>query len=390
LATNMAGRGVDIILGGNPPDQELSKSVREAGGLHVIGTERHESRRIDNQLRGRAGRQGDPGSSQFFVSLDDDLMRIFATPRIKGMLDKLGLPEDMPIENGMVTKAIESAQSKVEGHHFDIRKHLLDYDDVLNKHREAVYRRRNAILNAVDEEPLILEMVDREIERIVQGHTAAEDRKTWDIKAIVENILTIFPLPSDVESRLQSCLKPGSGDKFGDAEIRTEMIECLSKIAREAREGLKARFADPVMLPKIERGILLRAIDTLWVEHLDSMDHLRAGIGLRGYGQRDPLIEYKREAFRMFNSLLAMIDRQVVYSVYKIGFAAQAQEAQSMLSRRGLTVSAPAKTSDELRSGEGEGDAKSAATSIESADKIGRNDPCHCGSGKKFKKCHGA
>jgi len=390
LATNMAGRGVDIILGGNPPEPAMSEKVRAAGGLHVIGTERHESRRIDNQLRGRAGRQGDPGSSQFFVSLDDDLMRIFATDRVKGMLEKLGLPDDVPIENGMVSKAIESAQSKVEGHHFDIRKHLLDYDDVLNKHREAVYRRRDAILFAEDQEALVLEMVDREIERIVQAQTAGEDRKSWTVKAIAENILTIFPLPSDAEEKLAACLKPGSGDRLADAEVRTAMIDYLIGVAKEARGGLKTRFADPVMLQKIERGILLRAIDTLWVEHLDSMDHLRAGINLRGYGQRDPLVEYKREAFRMFNELLAMIDRQVVYTVYKIGFAAQAQEAQSLLSRRGLTVSAPAKTSDDLRANEGSDDAKAAATSIEGEEKLGRNEPCFCGSGKKYKKCHGA
>jgi preprotein translocase subunit SecA len=390
LATNMAGRGVDIILGGNPPEPELAERVKQAGGLHVIGTERHESRRIDNQLRGRAGRQGDPGSSQFFVSLDDDLMRIFATDRVKGMLEKLGLPDDMPIEHGMVSKAIESAQSKVEGHHFDIRKHLLEYDDVLNKHREAVYRRRDEILQKDDQEPLVLAMVDREIERIVQAQTAGEDRKTWSVKAIAENILTIFPLPSDAEAKLEACLKPGGGDRLADAEIRTAMIDYLAGVAKEARASLKIRFADPVMLQKIERGILLRAIDTIWVEHLDSMEHLRAGINLRGYGQRDPLVEYKREAFRMFNELLAMIDRQVVYTVYKIGFAAQAQEAQSLMSRRGLTVSAPAKTSDDLHAGEGEDESKAAATSIVSGEKLGRNDPCYCGSGKKYKKCHGA
>jgi preprotein translocase subunit SecA len=290
----------------------------------------------------------------------------------------------------MVSKAIESAQSKVEGHHFDIRKHLLEYDDVLNKHREAVYRRRDEILQKDDQEPLVLAMVDREIERIVQAQTAGEDRKTWSVKAITENILTIFPLPSDAEAKLEACLKPGGGDRLADAEIRTAMIDYLGGVAREARVGLKTRFADPVMLQKIERGILLRAIDTIWVEHLDSMDHLRAGINLRGYGQRDPLVEYKREAFRMFNELLAMIDRQVVYTVYKIGFAAQAQEAQSLMTRRGLTVSAPAKTSDDLRAGEGTEDAKAAATSIESGEKLGRNDPCFCGSGKKYKKCHGA
>jgi preprotein translocase subunit SecA len=395
LATNMAGRGVDIILGGNPPDSELAKHVREAGGLHVIGTERHESRRIDNQLRGRAGRQGDPGSSQFFVSLDDDLMRVFATPRIKSVLEKLGLPDDMPIENSMVSRAIESAQGKVEGHHFDIRKHLLEYDDVLNKHREAVYRRRTDILESEDQEPVIFEMVEREVERIVQFHTAAENRRDWNLKEIVESALTIFPLPPDAEKTFESFMNPEPGEgsaelasgKLGDAEIRTKIIDYLAAAAREAKAGLKARFKDPAVLPRVERGILLRSIDTLWVEHLDSMDHLRAGINLRGYGQRDPLVEYKRDSFRMFNELLAMIDKQVVYSVFKIGFAAQAQEAQSLLNRRGVVISAPAKTSDDLRAGEGEGMAKAAASSIETGEKIGRNDPCPCGSGLKFKKC---
>ncbi len=389
LATNMAGRGVDIVLGGNPPDPAMAEKVKRAGGLHVIGTERHESRRIDNQLRGRSGRQGDPGSSQFFVSLDDDLMRIFASPSVKGMLERLGLPDDVPIENGMVSRAIESAQSKVEGSHFDVRKHLLEYDDVLNKHREGVYRRRNEILDNNDLSGLILEMVDREIERVVQSKTAAEDRKLWDIKMIVDEALTIFPLSSGAEDELRGFMNPGEGDRLADAEIRTAMIDYLSIAAKDAYAGLRSQFTDPTVLPKVERGTLLRAIDTLWVEHLDAMEHLRAGINLRGYGQRDPLVEYKRESFRMFNGLLAMIDRQVVYSVYKIGFAFQTQETRSLLERRGLRVSAPPKTSDELGQGTGE-EAKMPATNIITGEKLGRNDPCYCGSGKKYKKCHGA
>jgi preprotein translocase subunit SecA len=387
LATNMAGRGVDIILGGNPPDPESAEKVRQAGGLFVIGTERHESRRIDNQLRGRAGRQGDPGASQFFVSLDDDLMRIFATPSVKGMLDRLGLPDDVPIENRMVSRAIESAQSKVEGHHFDIRKHLLEYDDVLNRHREAIYRRRGEIMAAEDCWPLVQEMVDREFERLIQFHTASDDRKAWNVKDVVSAVLAIMPLPSEAEATLEGFMKQTSGassaslgsERLSDAEIRTKMIEYLSGVSKEAHEALKLRFKETDMLVKIERGVLLRAIDTLWVEHLDAIDHLRAGINLRGYGQRDPLIEYKREAFRMFNGLLAMVDRQVVYSVFKIGFAAQQQESQSLLNRRGLSE----QHGDRM-------EAKSPATGLASGEKLGRNDPCYCGSGKKFKKCHGA
>ena len=250
LATNMAGRGVDIILGGNPPEPEMAAKVKAAGGLHVIGTERHESRRIDNQLRGRSGRQGDPGSSQFFVSLDDDLMRIFATPRIKGMLERLGLPDDVPIENNMVSKAIESAQSKVEGHNFDIRKHLLEYDDVLNKHRESVYRRRNETLQSDDPAPIVLEMVDREVERIVQFHTAFEDRKLWNLKEIIESVLTIFPLPSDAEAKIHGFMKPSEGDKLADVEIRTAIIDYLAQVAMDAHEGLKTHFKDAAMLTK--------------------------------------------------------------------------------------------------------------------------------------------
>jgi preprotein translocase subunit SecA len=380
LATNMAGRGVDIILGGNPPDPEAAAKVREAGGLHVIGTERHESRRIDNQLRGRSGRQGDPGSSQFFVSLDDDLMRIFATPSVKGMLERLGLPEDVPIENRMVSRAIESAQGKVEGNNFDIRKHLLEYDDVLNRHRESIYRRRGEIMAAEDCWPLIQEMVDREIERLVQFHTAAEDRKQWSVKGIISTALTVMPLPSGAEEALLGCLQPSGQDRLAEAEIRTKMIEYLSGVSKEAHEGLKKQFKDGEVLAKIERGALLRAIDILWVEHLDAIDHLRAGINLRGYGQRDPLVEYKREAFRMFNGLLAMVDRQVVYSIYKIGFAArQNEETQSLLNRRGLS-----QVHGDLH------EAKMPATGLASGEKLGRNDPCYCGSGKKYKKCHGA
>ncbi len=389
VATNMAGRGVDIILGGNPPNPEEAEKVRASGGLLVIGTERHESRRIDNQLRGRAGRQGDPGSSQFFVSLDDDLMRIFATPRIKAIMERLGLPDDVPIENRMVSRALESAQGKVEGHNFDIRKHLLEYDDVLNKHRESIYRRRAEILRGTDLYPVIEDMVEHEIERVVQFHTAAEDRLRWNTKEIIEVMNTIFPLSTDAAEKIQEFMKPGNGDRLEDAEIRSAIIDYFTDIAGVAHEALQKRFADPAQLNQIERGILLRTIDTIWVEHLDAMDHLRAGINLRGYGQRDPLVEYKREAFRMYHELLAMIDRHVVYSVYKIGFAAQAAQAQSLLDRRGVTVSAPAKTSDELKAAVGESD-KAPAKSIITGEKLGRNDPCFCGSGKKFKKCHAA
>ncbi len=390
VATNMAGRGVDIILGGTPPDKDEAEKVRALGGLLVIGTERHESRRIDNQLRGRAGRQGDPGATQFFVSLEDDLMRIFGSERMRGFMDRVGLPDDMPIENGMVSKSIESAQHKVEGHHFDMRKHLLEYDDVLNKHREVIYRKRLEILelpanDSAAIKKMVLDMVEDEIEHVVRFHTAADDEGAWDLKEIYEVANTIFPVSDDARKQLRD-IRTHAGDKKQDAEARTEVIEYLLGLAGRAyddleRELLASTNGDGSIFLEVMRGIMLRAIDTLWIEHLDSMEHLRTGIGLRGYGQRDPLVEYKREAFRMFTELTQMIVKQVVYAVYKIGIARKAE--QSLLERQGVTLSAPAKTAT---SG---GETVATEQISESMEKVGRNEPCPCGSGKKYKKCHG-
>ncbi len=387
VATNMAGRGVDIILGGNPPDAVIAEEVRLVGGLHVIGTERHESRRIDNQLRGRAARQGDPGSSQFFLSLEDDLMRIFAADRVKRMMETLKMPEDMPIESGLIGKLIESAQKKVEGHNFDIRKHLLEYDDVLNKHREAIYRRRRELLDVAagdaSEKSLrqsILEMVEEEIEHIVKLHTSEERGATWDVAEIYKVADTIFPVPPEAHGAVIPVERHGETDKLGDAGERTRIIEQLTALASSAYDALEQRIANPEIMHAIERGLQLRAIDMLWMDHLDAMEHLRTGIGLRGYGQRDPLVEYKREAYGMYQELLMMIAKQVVYSIYKVGLAAQA--APQAIRAQEMQLSAPAK----------EGDA-GAVVEIQhdgSTEKIGRNDPCSCGSGKKFKKCHGA
>jgi preprotein translocase subunit SecA len=391
IATNMAGRGVDIILGGNPPVPEDAQRVKDLGGLMVIGTERHESRRIDNQLRGRAGRQGDPGMTQFFVCMDDDLMRIFGSDRMKGFMAKVGVPEDMPIESGMVSKSIESAQKKVEGHHFDTRKHLLEYDDVLNKHRETVYRKRNEILDLVETDTggtrtIVLDMVEAEIEQVALFHTSGDDEKAWNLKEIYEVAATMFPLPQDLRKDMAQIRDREAGNKLQDAEARTHIITYLMEVATKAYGALETNVNEAIVknggtgkFTGILKSMMLRSIDTLWVEHLDSMEHLRTGIGLRSYGQRDPLVEYKREAYRMFNALMGTIQKQVAYSVFKIGVVKQAPS--SLMERRGVSLSAPSK----------EGSAGAAQTSAPAGEeKVGRNDPCPCGSGKKYKKCHGA
>lgn len=413
IATNMAGRGVDIILGGSQPgivdgqndEEELQRwqaahdQVLAAGGLHVIGTERHESRRIDNQLRGRAGRQGDAGSSQFFVSLDDDLMRIFGSERIKNMMERMGVPEDMPIENRVISKALESAQHKVEGHNFDIRKHLVEYDDVINKHRDTVYRQRARILEAYAESVLehedllaeeILEYVEQEIDALVAFHTRpSEAEGDWDPKELAQALRTMFPLSAESEAVLKNLQKHSAAQGATPLE-RTDIIETLIKDAREAyarlRQTIGEQMGSDVFL-QIEQGILLRAIDSLWIEHLETMDHMRQGIGLRGYGQRDPLVEYKREAYRLFTELLDLIRKQVVYSIYKVGPAVEM--VPSLTERQGLTFTAPAKTMSERQPEDSmtQGGSVAVSTQTVHVEKIGRNDLCPCGSGKKHKKC---
>ncbi len=420
IATNMAGRGVDIILGGIPFNPEEQAQVKQLGGLHVLGTERHESRRIDNQLRGRAGRQGDPGSSQFFVSMEDDLMRIFGSDRIKSMMDKLGLPDDMPIENKLISRSIESAQKKVEGHNFDIRKHLVEYDDVINKHREVIYRKRREILDLslLSENPdkpetnhlrkKIFELIENEIEQVVSFHTSSEDEHSWNLDEIYEVIDTIFPVKLEDRVRLED-IREKAGDQLRDAEARTNIIQYLVSLANNAYDILEQKIGDKKILSIIEKAVYLRAIDTLWVEHLDLMDHLRKGIGLRGYGQRDPLIEYKKEAYRLFNELISSIQKNVVYTIFKVN--ANIQNIQKTLMDRRQVLSAPPKSSDEMpqsfyqnmsvaQSNKDQLMPKNdtigsirqtIAGNLVTAEgkKIGRNDPCPCGSGKKYKNCHG-
>lgn len=399
VATNIAGRGVDIILGGASPTKEEQELVKNAGGLAVLGSERHESRRIDNQLRGRSGRQGDPGFSQFFVSTEDDLLRLFGSDRMKSIMDTLNIPDDMPIEHKIISRSIESAQKRVEGHNFDIRKHVVEYDDVMNKHREVIYKKREQILEAWDYEKeriqaqasgvdfkrqkpatmlreMVLEMVEKEIERVVVDHSTKDGNEEWDIEEISEVMRTICSVPKDLRNQLQEQYVETIKTDSSGAATRTKLIEYLTGIATEQYQA-KEQELTPDVLRQIERTVLLQSIDRLWIEHLEDMSALREGIGLRGYGQRDPLVEYKKESFTSFQHLLQSVERQTVYSIYKIGVATK-QDSTPMKKENMQTAGGSAEASEKAKD-----------EPIKNNDKIGRNDPCHCGSGKKYKKCHG-
>ena len=292
LATNIAGRGVDIILGGNPPFSEEAEKVCLAGGLHILGTERHEARRIDNQLRGRSGRQGDPGSSQFFLSLEDDLMRVFGGDRVKRLMDTLGVADDQPIEHNMVSKTIENAQHKIEGFNFDTRKHVLEFDDVLNKQREVIYGKRRKILNGeIDLKEEILQKVETELSELAAIYEDAEELK--------KHISMIFPT-SNLQLPTSNLLIP---------HLTTE--------SRKLYEEREKKFS-PEVLREIEKIITLNAIDNLWMENLDTMDHLRQSVRLRGYAQKDPLMEYKSDGMRLFQNMIKEIDKNIVYTIFRV------------------------------------------------------------------------
>ncbi|MFV2063664.1 MAG: preprotein translocase subunit SecA [Chloroflexota bacterium] len=457
IATNMAGRGTDIKLGGDPQglasqqlharginpaeaaqdvyDEALAAATEEtdaehdkvvaAGGLHIIGTERHDARRIDNQLRGRAGRQGDPGSSRFFLSLEDALMKRFASDRVTSLMEKMGLEGDVPIESKMVSKTVENAQSRVEGYNFDIRKRVVEYDDVINKQRETIYSERDKVLNNEDLGETVLGFVDAELQGIIDAHLG-ESSADWDEDGLAESLVAMGMKVDGLD-----------GDALAEMESREEISEAILDAASARLEEREKEFGEETWA-LVERAVLLRAIDTLWVEHLTELDDFRAGVGLRGYGGTDPLVEFKREAFKLYEELRNFIGHQVATTVFRVNVQRRAPqeptamptltaeqlaalrsggdarrteqaaaEASAIVSGGSVTSSSGATATAEMLPGlqpatpqdmqlqhgdEIVGVASPSRADGEPADahKLGRNDPCWCGSGKKYKRCHGA
>jgi preprotein translocase subunit SecA len=361
----------DEVLGKyNKVCAEERNGVIAAGGLHILGTERHESRRIDNQLRGRAGRQGDPGSSRFYLSLEDDLMRIFGADRIQSIMSRLGMEEGVPIEHGLVTRAIENAQKKVEGHNFDIRKHLLEYDDVMNKQREVIYNQRREVLKGEALKDEVFEMVQGLTQEIVARYADKDVHPSdWDWPALREALYHQFNL------RLE--FKPEEVENL----TAEGLMDLASEKVRAAYEDKERRFGAP-MLRQLEKIIMLQTIDTLWKDHLLNMDHLKEGIGLRGYGQKNPLQEYQKEGFEMFEDMIHRIEEDVVQKLFTVEIAREAAAPA-------LEVQQPRPQRMVLSHGAETVEAGRAAPPRRQGDKVGRNDPCPCGSGRKYKRCCG-
>ncbi|HEV3112162.1 MAG TPA: preprotein translocase subunit SecA [Candidatus Binataceae bacterium] len=398
ISTNMAGRGTDIVLGGNPEFMAASETgtrdlkdpnyvealekyrkqclaereqVLAAGGLHILGTERHESRRIDNQLRGRSGRQGDPGSSRFYLSLEDDLLRIFGADRLKGFMSKIGMEDGMPIEHRWISRAIENAQKKVEAHNFDIRKHLLEYDDVMNKQREVIYHRRRELLGSESLKDDVLDMCDELIENIVGAHIESDATpEEWDWKALEDAFYRQFKFRPEFRGN-------GSAPENTDA-----LIEMAHERLRKLYEEREAAFTPPVMR-QIEKIVLLQTLDALWKDHLLAMDHLKEGIGLRGYAQQNPLVEYQKEGFSMFELMMGVMQQDVAEKIFSVQVTRQeeVQQIEQQIEQR---------RPQQMVMSHGAEREEAGTTPVKrEGDKVGRNDPCPCGSGKKYKRCHG-
>lgn len=410
IATNMAGRGTDIVLGGNLESEledlgevaesetasrteaweERHKAVLDSGGLHIIGTERHESRRIDNQLRGRSGRQGDPGSSRFYLSLEDNLMRIFASERIGNIMQKLGMEEGEAIEHSLVTRAIENAQRKVEGHNFDIRKHLLEYDDVANDQRKVIYEQRDDLIDADDVSENVTAMREDAVETLMNEYVPPGSMdETWDLEGASSQIKSAFDLEIDLKSALDA------DDELDEQGLQELVINQMADKYQQTEER-----AGTDTLRRFEKFVMLKTLDDHWKEHLASMDYLRQSVGLRGYAQKNPKQEYKRESFELFSHMLDEYKKEVVGVLAKVQVQDQAQVEQA---EEQAQQAAPQEVSyQHAQAASATASAPPAQASQTSADaapigetytrdepKVGRNDPCWCGSGKKFKRCHG-
>jgi preprotein translocase subunit SecA len=413
IATNMAGRGTDILLGGNAeylarsalksegkdpfeiPEEEYEQALEKTrsqvseehdkvvdlGGLHILATERHEARRIDNQLRGRAGRQGDPGSSRFYLSLEDDLMRIFGSDRISGLMQRLGMEEGVPIEHKMVTRAIERAQKQVEGQNFSIRKHLLEYDDVMNKQRVAVYRLRREILEGKDQREYVMELAESILGFVMDQHLAADaNPEDWDIEGLQHDLTRQYGFDSTTYRGI-------AWDEFNRKEMRDAF---WTKIEEKYKQ--KEELIGTDLMRTHERIIMLQIVDTQWKDHLYAMDHLKEGIGLRGYGQRDPLIEYKKESFQMFEAMWDRIEEESVRYLFLLQPVREpAMEERPRARPTRLLFNDPGASPSAYSRRESEGGVDAAVKTVKrTSAKVGRNAPCPCGSGKKYKKCCGA
>ncbi|WP_042170003.1 preprotein translocase subunit SecA [Paenibacillus gorillae] len=351
IATNMAGRGTDILLG---------DGVADLGGLHIIGTERHESRRIDNQLRGRAGRQGDPGSSQFYLSLEDELMRRFGSENIMGMMERLGLEDDQPIESRMISRAVESAQKRVEGNNFDTRKVVLQYDDVMNQQREVIYKQRRDVMSSENIRQAVLDMITPVIDRIVDAHTSEDIPEEWDLQAIVDYVhATLLPEDTFTKDNLW-----GKEKEEINELIYNKVIAYYDQREEELGEETMREF---------EKVVVLRAVDSKWMDHIDAMDQLRQGIHLRAYGGTDPLREYQFEGFEMFKEMIEHIQEEVAKYIMKARVESNLERQE--VAQGQTTTNSPGESQEKRP--------------VKRNDRVGRNDPCPCGSGKKYKQCHG-
>ena len=396
IATNMAGRGTDILLGGNPDAMSFEEAVRngvdpeqqpeeyqtilekirvqcaadhekvvQLGGLFIVGTERHESRRIDNQLRGRAGRQGDPGASRFYVSLEDEILRRFGGERIKGFMEWAGIEDDVPIENNLVAKSLENAQVKVEAMNFDFRKHLVDYDDVMNTHRATIYAERRKVLEGADLKANVVGMLNDEISGLVESHLQSRNSEEWDVDGLFLELSGLFPAPPDLTPENAALM------------TKDEVEEALLDYANDLYEAREQELGEELMRA-LERKVMIQIIDVLWIQHLTAMDDLRQWISLQAYAQTDPLVAYKREAFSMFQQFEENIQRTVARSILRVNVVRQ-------------PGSAPLVRHVQTNRGEGAGLLRAPGPQpVAAGRKVGRNDPCWCGSGKKYKRCHGA